>query len=508
MTSLFNLFGTTKKKTRKNRDKRGEPKQTRKKRDQEDKGDKGHQEKGDQKGERGLFIFRRDLRTEDNRGLQALAAHCKEIYTIFIFTPEQVTGANAYKSTNAIQFMIESLRDLQNEINKHGGKLHFFYGKNTSVINTLIDAWKIDVVGCNKDYTPYALKRDEEIRGLCKRKHVSFQSFDDYYLNPPEAIMTGQKEPYKKFTPYYRVAKTLLSKNARMESTKTKLYNQLVKGGEGKAATLSLDTAFRKFIGRGNEDIMVHGGRAEGLRLLRSERLSSYNVKRNDLNYATSHLSAYIKFGCISIREVYHRFKGNSGFVRQLIWRDFYASILFFFPHVLGHAMKPKLNKLAWSSNKKYLEAWKRGETGFPVVDACMRELNTTGYMHNRGRLIVSSFLTKTLLLDWREGERYFAQKLTDYDPASNNGNWQWTASTGVDSQPYFRIFNPWSQSAQYDPGATYIKKWVPELRNVDAKTIHDEEDMKSTKVNGYPAPIVDYAAQKEKALRLFKDAY
>lgn len=186
-------------------------------------------------------------------------------------------------------------------------------------------------------------------------------------------------------------------------------------------------------------------------------------------------------------------------------------NILFSFPHVLGHAMKPSYNKIRWHKNTKYLHAWKTGNTGFPIVDAGMRQLNTTGYMHNRARLIVASFLTKTLLIDWREGEQYFSQKLVDYDPASNNGNWQWIASTGADSQPYFRIFNPFSQSLQVDEDAEYIKKWIPELKDIPAKELHNWDKYysmyngknNSLKVN-YPAPIVVYSIQKEKALEMY----
>ena len=234
-----------------------------------------------------------------------------------------------------------------------------------------------------------------------------------------------------------------------------------------------------------------------------------YSKTHNELDKPTTQLSAYIKFGCISIREMYKAFKSNNDLIRQLIWRDFYMNILYSFPYVLGKPMKPNYAKIKWHHNATWFKAWSTGETGFPVVDAGMRQLNTTGYMHNRARLIVASFLTKTLLIDWREGEEYFAKNLTDYDPASNNGNWQWIASSGADSQPYFRIFNPWLQGKEVDPDANYIKQWVPELKNVNAKDIHQWNDTwREHKECKYPKPICDYQVQKEKALAMFRKIY
>ena len=227
---------------------------------------------------------------------------------------------------------------------------------------------------------------------------------------------------------------------------------------------------------------------------------------RNILKCNTSILSAYIKFGCISIREVYHFFKDTFGLsselIRQLIWRDFYAHVLFAYPNVLDKSS----NKIKWMKNKGYFDKWCSGNTGFPIIDACMRQLNNTGWMHNRGRLVTSCFLVKTLLLDWREGEKYFANKLIDYDVASNNGNWQWISGTGVDSMPYFRTFNPWTQSENYDNDAEYIKQWVPELNDVEPKDIHNWDEMyKKYKDINYPKPIVEFRKQRIKSLELYK---
>ena len=228
-----------------------------------------------------------------------------------------------------------------------------------------------------------------------------------------------------------------------------------------------------------------------------------------DIN-GTTLLSAYLKFGCISVREAANIFKKVPGLYRQLLWREFYAHILNDFPYVLEEPLKLKYNELNWSNNETNFEAWCNGKTGFPIVDAGIRELLETGYMHNRARLIVACFLVKTLLIDWRKGEKFFANHLTDYDIASNNGNWQWVASTGADSQPYFRIFNPWTQGKNHDPNCIYIKKWIPELKELTNNEIHNyfKYYKKYTSEKGfkYVAPIVDYTEQRELALDMYKE--
>jgi deoxyribodipyrimidine photo-lyase len=225
----------------------------------------------------------------------------------------------------------------------------------------------------------------------------------------------------------------------------------------------------------------------------------NYKKTHNNLATPTTLLSPYIKFGCISVREAYEKF--STPIVRQLFWRDFYAHILYAFPK-LGHPVVEKYEKLAWNNNQSHFNAWKNGKTGFPIVDACMRQLNISGYMHNRGRLIVASFLVKTLLIDWRWGEKYFAQNLVDYDVASNMHNWLWIAGGGADSQEYFRIFNPWEQSKKNDPDCVYIKKWIPEVADVENRKLHNW--FKDYDENIYIKPIVDYSVQKKKVL----DAY
>jgi deoxyribodipyrimidine photo-lyase len=264
---------------------------------------------------------------------------------------------------------------------------------------------------------------------------------------------------------------------------------------------------------------MVEGGRKNALFMLRRalSTQSDYDNTRDFLKNSTTGLSAAIKFGCISIREMYHAFFAKygrkNGLIRELIWREFFAHVLHNFPEVLSGSYQPRYKRIGWRTGSRAtadLKAWKEGRTGFPVVDACMRQLNTTGYMHNRGRMIVANFLIKTLLIDWRMGEQYFAQKLTDYDPASNNGNWQGISGTGVDMKPYFRDMNPWIQSAKFDAGAEYIKRWVPELADVTPRDIHKWYiSHKLETYNGvkYGEPIVDYDEQKQKMLVMYEKA-
>jgi deoxyribodipyrimidine photo-lyase len=453
----------------------------------------------------GLFIFRRDLRIVDNNGLNLISKMCEKIYTIFIFTPEQVGNSNSYKSDNSVQFMIESLQNLSSEIQKKGGRLICFYGSNEKIIMSCIKQLDIQLVCFNLDYSPYARERDLNIIKLCEKLETHIIYDTDYYLNEPNDVLSGTNQPYQKFTPYYekaihkQVQKPVSYHTIHFANSNKHILNQI-----------SLQSAFNRFT-RVNKDILVHGGRLEGLKILRQAIITQkkYSITRNTLSKNTSLLSAYLKFGCVSIREVYHAFRNNRAFIRELYWRDFYAQLLYHFPEVLGKALKPNYNKIRWSNSDRLFRAWCRGETGFPILDASMRQLNTIGWTHNRGRMIASNMLTKIFLIDWRKGEKYYAQHLTDYDPASNNGGWQWSASTGTDSQPYFRIFNPFLQSKEYDSDCLYIKTWIPELKDIPNEDIHRwNEKWNLYPSCHYPKPIVNYEEQKEKALKMYKEIY
>lgn len=461
------------------------------------------QEKDNSKFENGLFIFRRDLRIVDNNGLNFLSELCKNIYTIFIFTPEQVGSENKYKSDNSVQFMIESLEDLSQQIRKQGGELKTFYGDNEKVVADCIKTFDINIVAFNLDITPYARIRDDQIVKLCQKMKV-FVTYDhDYYLHEPGSIKSGSGEPYQKFTPYYETASKI-----KVESPKSLRKLPLKSSDNHIPNKITLELAMKKFIGKENPDILVHGGRTKALKQMRisAKNIKHYSQTRDELSKPTSQLSAYIKFGNISIREVFYAFKSNHAFIRQLYWREFYSGILYEFPHVLGHSLKPKYNKINWHHNKRLFDAWCKGETGFPLVDASQRQLLATGWTHNRGRMISSSILIKILLIDWREGERFYAQHLVDYDVANNNGGWQFSAGSGADSQPYFRYFNPYTQSKDHDSNCEYIKTWIKELRDVPNDAIHNwDTEWEKYQECGYPKPIVDYKEQREKSIELYK---
>ena len=442
----------------------------------------------------GLFIFRRDLRINDNMALHHATHECENVYTCFIFTPEQVGPTNQYRSDNAIQFMIESLEDLAADIHSAGGELHTFYGKNKGIVSELIEVLQIDAVYFNRDYTPYAILRDDEISKVCNKHKIQCSMYQDYYLYEPGTVLNKSGQVYKKFTPFYdtvlpmSVEPSVSTKKSTLRSRKSKIiFSQIPLSGA------------RRLLVKTNDQVLVRGGRTEGLkRLAKVKELGkTYAETRNIFATNTSLLSSYIKFGCVSVREVYAKFTGELR--RQLIWREFYAHVLFNYPE-----LNPT-NTLKWKNNTRHFDLWCQGKTGFPLVDAAMRQMNATGWMHNRGRLVVSSFLVKGLLIDWKWGEKYFAKRLIDYDVANNNGNWQWIAGTGVDHMPYFRVFSPWIQSDKYDEDAEYIKKWVPELADVEPKDIARwnvaHTDHPKCK---YPKPIVDFTVQYHEYLKLY----
>jgi deoxyribodipyrimidine photo-lyase len=457
------------------------------------------------KFENGLFIFRRDLRIVDNNGLNLLNEKCKNIYTIFIFTPQQVGSNNKYKSDNSVQFMISSLQDLSSQISKFGGQLYTFYGNNDKVIADCIKALNIDIVCFNLDITPYSRERDEKIIKLCEHMKTYVMYDYDYYLCEPGSLLNGSGNPYVKFTPYYNNARKIhVEKPAKMMKLHLKRSDAHI------ANKITLNEAIKKFVGIENPHILVQGGRENAIKQIHiaAKNIKNYAKTRNDLDKPTSQLSAYIKFGCLSIREIYKAFQDKSDFIRQLYWREFYAGILYSFPHVLGSALKPTYNKIKWHHNESWFQAWCKGNTGIPILDAAQRQLLIIGWVHNRGRMISSSMLTKILMIDWKKGEQFYAKHLVDYDVANNNGGWQWSAGTGADSQEYWRIFNPYTQSKEHDPDCEYIKKWIPELKDVPSKDIHDWENtwINYTDIK-YPKPIVNYTEQKKKALQMYKEA-
>lgn len=456
----------------------------------------------------GLFIFHRDLRIEDNTTLLEALKTCHKVYCCFIFTKEQASSENRFRSLNALSFMIESLESLSTSIKKAGGELAFFYGPSeVKVLEKLLIEIPVDCIFFNSDYTPYAIERESKIKGLCKIHDIQIQSKHDLYLQEPGSIVSASsQEAYKKFTPFYdAVLKKPILQVVR--NINDGPLSHFPKNSYQKTLD-SIKTTILPKTGSCNR--IVKGGRPEGLRSLNRalQTQAEYAKTRDYMSKPCSQLSAYIKFGVLSIREIYEPFKKKMGakceFIRQLYWRDFYAHLLFAFPEGLhGKYFK----RVRWNTSKVWFQSWSSGKTGFPIVDAAIRELVETGYMHNRGRMIVASFLTKTLGISWKLGEEFFAIHLTDYDVASNNGNWQNISSTGIYAEPYFRDMNPWIQSKKFDPDCQYIKKWVPELSELDPNVIHKWYDFyKDPKYKGkYINPICIYEEQKKAVLEKYQ---
>ncbi|MCE2982293.1 MAG: DNA photolyase family protein [Parachlamydia sp.] len=449
---------------------------------------------------RALFIFRRDLRLHDNQALNAALKAAEEIIPLFIFTPEQIEN-NSFKSDRCLQFMLESLEELDDELQRRGGKLYYCFGEPEKIIGLCIKELNVQGVFINYDYTPYSLKRDHVIQEVCERHSIFFHGEHDALLQPPEAALKKDGHPYTVFTPYFRHA-SQFAVPLPVKIREGKFYSGPFGCSQGRNLLQSI-LPLRKE--------QQKGGRKEGLHILAA--LRSFENYDNERDFPalsqTTRLSPHLKFNTCSVREVFHAIHEALGseaeLIRSLYWRDFFTLIAYRFPDVFEGAFRKKYNDIKWTGGKEAFQRWCDGQTGFPFVDAGMRELNATGFMHNRLRMITANFLIKDLHINWRWGEKYFAQRLIDYDPCVNNGNWQWCASTGCDAQPYFRIFNPWSQSKKFDPDCLYIKKWVPELASFSSKTIHNWHLEINTQ-SSYPAPMIDHAAEAAAALGYYKE--
>jgi deoxyribodipyrimidine photo-lyase len=418
-----------------------------------------------------VFLFHRDFRIHDNLALNALSQH-GPVVCIFIFTPMQIKpNQNEFYSSRSFQFMCESLEELRQELRSKGSDLYTFYGDTLTVLKTL----PMKSIGFNLDYTPFARRRADSIVEYCLEQNIPCITEQDYLLAPMGTFVKPDKTPYVVYTSF---------KNRALQYTVPKPHTP----------TIHFETLKIKhdhYIPTYKTQSQIHGGRKEAL-------------KRLDFHYQhdqftpTTELSAYLKYGCLSIREAYAA-NTNQTYRQQLIWREFFYYIACYFPQVLESRANFKA-KLPWRQSTHDFERWCNGTTGFPIVDAAMRQLNQTGYMHNRGRLITANFLTRLLGIDWRLGESYFATHLIDYDPCVNNGNWQWVAGTGVDRAPYSqRIFNPWIQSAKFDPDAVYIKRWIPALKDIPPKHLHQWSQYFTEK---HPKPIIDYAEARAQRLQ------
>ena len=448
--------------------------------------------------EMSLVIFRRDLRLDDNTALIYATQSSKKVLPIFIFDPVLLQNPN--RSNNAIKFMQESINDLESQLRSIGARLYRFQGSPEKILDLILTDKELNVnnVFINRDYTPYSLKRDRLLLKVSQNRNTKFRTLSDLLLNEPELVLKRDGSPYSIFTPYFNKAKenliplprTMDAKNFHIKS----IEFEIKEGIDG----------FEK----SNQKDKLSGGRKNGIKILSEiSKFRNYEIDRDfPAKEATTKLSAHLRFGTISIREAYHKIKNSKipSLIRQLFWRDFYHYIGFHYPHVFKFPFRVKYNGIKWMNDKQRFLAWKEGKTGFPIVDAGMRQLNMTGFMHNRIRMIVSSFLTKDLLLNWQWGERYFAQNLIDFDLSVNNGNWQWSSSTGCDAVPYFRIFNPWTQQRKYDPQCEYIKKFIVELRHLSPKEIHNLEKRRPLNLK-YPKPIVDHSIARKQAIALYK---
>lgn len=461
-----------------------------------------------------IFLFHRDLRIVDNTSLiSQLKSIKKPIIPIFIFTPEQINPkTNKYFSNNSVQFMIESLLELESEIHKKGGKLYFFKGKTMTILKKINKLIPINSIGYNIDYTPYARKRDDEIKKWCEINKIEIFVKEDYALYDFIDGQTKNKsgKPYLVYTPFLNnVSKNLKVRPVdSFSSFKFQIEKKLDSFTFKKLNTLYTP----------NPHINVHGGRSNSLKIINNlGKFKNYSKCRNFLTYKTTFLSAYLHYTTCSIREVYFKIIKDlgisSGLVRELVFRDFYMNIIYFFPQTLEGQIKgknksfqKKFDSIPWVNT--LFTKWCEAKTGFPIVDAAMMQMKTTGFMHNRCRMIVSNFLVKDLHVDWKLGEQYFATQLEDYDPINNSSGWQWSTGNGTDAQPWFRIFNPWTQQKNYDKDCEYIKHWIPELKNVSPNDIHkwyDETIRNKYPSIKYPTPIVNHDEERKKTLEIFK---
>ncbi len=451
-----------------------------------------------------LFVFRRDLRLRDNTGLIRALRESEKVLPAFIFDPRQ-TGRHPYRSENALQFMVASLRELDRELRARGSRLYLFQGEAEKVVAKLVRAEGLGAVYVNRDYTPFSRGRDEAIAGACRNAGAAFVSTGDALLNEPDEVAKAGGGPYTVFTPFFNAARSIAVRPSQ-ENRSGNFLSRPVASETGEAV-------YDKVLKRRNERLFRQGGRAEALAVLRRiDRFRDYE-KTRDVPAAegTTGLSPHLKFGTISVREFHAAVRRTLGpghpILRQLYWRDFFTHVAAHFERVFGHSFQAPYENIRWRDDPRAFERWRDGTTGVPIVDAGMRQLRATGFLHNRARLVCASFLVKDLHIDWREGERYFATRLEDYDPCVNNGNWQWVASTGCDAAPYFRIFNPWLQQKRFDPDAAYVRRWVPELAEAEPELIHRLDRIEGRRPGGYPAPLVDHAAESVRALAMYRAA-
>lgn len=422
-----------------------------------------------------LFWFRRDLRLDDNIGLnEALADGV--VVPVFVFDRNILDKLPEHDAR--VEFIYNKILQLKSAIEAKGGDVEVVFGDPVAIIPSLAKKHKVTTVFTNRDYEPYARERDRRVKEKLSEEEVEFVTAKDQVIMEYHQVLKDDGNPYSVFTPYSKKWKS----NLRKEDTQT----SPLPGKLEFAAFDSIKFPTLEEMGFKPTNITIPSNDID------EEIIRCYDEKRDfPAVKGTSRLGLHLRFGTISIRKLAAKARElNETYLNELIWREFYFMILAHHPRIVEESFRPEYDRIEWRNDEEDFNKWKEGMTGYPLVDAGMRELNATGYMHNRVRMVVASFLCKHLLIDWRWGERYFAEKLLDYELASNNGGWQWAAGSGCDAAPYFRIFNPSSQLKKFDKDGRYVKKWVPELNEMD-----------------YPQPMVNHKMARERALTTYKEA-
>ena len=425
-----------------------------------------------------LFWFRRDLRLHDNAGLHAALTSGFPVVPVFVFD-EQILSSLEDRDDRRVSFIYQFLQFLQAQLVKTGSTLDVRYGHPAQVFANLLQHYPVHAVYTNHDYEPYARKRDEAICHLLQEKGLAFYTYKDQVIFEKSDVVKDDGSSYMVYTPYAKKWKSLLQKMPLQHFPSEDFLNQFYQQPARRFPSLE-------------EMGFVYNALILSIENVDESIVSNYHLTRNIPSLqGTTRMGIHLRFGTVSVRQlVATAIRLNETYLGELIWREFFMQILWHHPRVVHEACKREYDQIRWRNNEEEFQRWCLGETGFPIVDAGMRELNETGFMHNRVRMVVGSFLVKDLLIDWRWGEAYFARKLLDFELSSNNGNWQWVAGCGCDAAPYFRVFNPDAQAKKFDPKGQYIRKWVPEF-----DSLH------------YAKPIVDHAWAKERCIKVYKEA-